>query len=150
MTKKKKAVEFNDNELFISRELSWMDFNARVLDEAECLANPVLERLKFIAIFSSNLDEFFMVRIAGLRQLVKMGKELPDPAGNRPSDQLGKLRKKLEKLLRRQHDCLTDEILPELQQQQNRPLDSVYSATYFLFTQGVSMSGLPKGMSFDA
>lgn len=114
MTKKKKAVEFNDNELFISRELSWMDFNARVLDEAECLANPVLERLKFIAIFSSNLDEFFMVRIAGLRQLVKMGKELPDPAGNRPSDQLGKLRKKLEKLLRRQHDCLTDEILPEL------------------------------------
>ena len=78
---KKKETEFNDSELFISRELSWMDFNARVLDEAECVANPVLERLKFIAIFSSNLDEFFMVRIAGLRQLVKMGKELPDPAG---------------------------------------------------------------------
>ena len=111
---KKKDVPFNDSELFISRELSWMDFNARVLDEAGCIANPVLERLKFIAIFSSNLDEFFMVRIAGLRQLVKMGKDLPDPAGNRPSDQLRKLRKKLEKLLRRQHDCLTDEILPEL------------------------------------
>lgn len=79
----KKVQEKNsdpaDSGLFISRELSWIDFNARVLDEAGCAANPVLERLKFIAIFSSNLDEFFMVRIAGLRQLVKMGQDLPDP-----------------------------------------------------------------------
>ena len=87
---------------------------ARVLDEAGCAANPVLERLKFIAIFSSNLDEFFMVRIAGLRQLVKMGQDLPDPAGNRPSEQLARMRKKLDRLLKRQHDCLMDEILPEL------------------------------------
>lgn len=110
----KKEKEFKDSDLFISRELSWIDFNARVLDEAGCVANPVLERMKFIAIFSSNLDEFFMVRIAGLRQLVKMGKDLPDPAGNRPSDQLEKMRRKLERLLKRQHDYLMDEILPEL------------------------------------
>lgn len=114
----KKVQEKNsdpaDSGLFISRELSWIDFNARVLDEAGCAANPVLERLKFIAIFSSNLDEFFMVRIAGLRQLVKMGQDLPDPAGNRPSEQLARMRKKLDRLLKRQHDCLMDEILPEL------------------------------------
>ena len=87
-TKKNKQNETPDSELFISRELSWLDFNSRVLDEAFCPANPLLERLKFIAIFSSNLDEFFMVRIAGLRQLVKMEQNLPDPAGNRPADQL--------------------------------------------------------------
>ncbi len=110
----KKQEETKDTDLFISRELSWMDFNGRVLDEAACLANPLLERLKFIAIFSSNLDEFFMVRVAGLRQLVKMGKDLPDPAGNRPTEQLDKLRKKLEKLLKRQAETLTDQILPGL------------------------------------
>ena len=68
----KKVQEKNsdpaDSGLFISRELSWIDFNARVLDEAGCAANPVLERLKFIAIFSSNLDEFFMVRAAAAGQ----------------------------------------------------------------------------------
>lgn len=117
MTKKEKksaAESSGGSPLFISRELSWIDFNARVLDEADCAANPVLERLKFIAIFSSNLDEFFMVRIAGLRQLIKMGQDLPDPAGNRPSDQLLRMRSKLERLLKRQYKCLAEEILPAL------------------------------------
>lgn len=117
MTKKEKksAAEKSDgSSLFISRELSWIDFNARVLDEADCAANPVLERLKFIAIFSSNLDEFFMVRIAGLRQLIKMGQDLPDPAGNRPSDQLLRMRSKLDRLLKRQYTCLAEDLLPAL------------------------------------
>ncbi|MDD3885819.1 MAG: polyphosphate kinase 1 [Victivallaceae bacterium] len=99
---------------FISRELSWVDFNGRVLDEAMCKANPLLERMKFIAIFSGNLDEFFMVRVAGLRQLVKMERDLPDPAGNRPSFQLKQLRKKLDRLLKTQTDCLMNDLLPEL------------------------------------
>ena len=97
---KKNGEKTPDQELFISRELSWIDFNSRVLDEALTPANPLLERLKFIAIFSSNLDEFFMVRIAGLRQLVKMDQDRPDPAGNRPSEQLAAARRKLERLLK--------------------------------------------------
>lgn len=125
-TKKNKQNETPDSELFISRELSWLDFNSRVLDEAFCPANPLLERLKFIAIFSSNLDEFFMVRIAGLRQLVKMEQNLPDPAGNRPADQLAAARRKIERLVKRQYSCLYDEILPGLERhgvRLSRPAD---------------------------
>ena len=112
---KKNGEKTPDQELFISRELSWIDFNSRVLDEALTPANPLLERLKFIAIFSSNLDEFFMVRIAGLRQLVKMDQDRPDPAGNRPSEQLAAARRKLERLLKRQSRALCNEILPALE-----------------------------------
>ena len=125
-TKKNKQNETPDSELFISRELSWLDFNSRVLDEAFCPANPLLERLKFIAIFSSNLDEFFMVRIAGLRQLVKMEQNLPDPAGNRPADQLAAARRKIERLVKRQYSCLHDEILSGLERhgvRLSRPAD---------------------------
>ncbi len=104
----------NRSDLYISRELSWLDFNARVLDEAACPANPLLEKLKFLAIFSSNLDEFFMVRIAGLRQLVKLGKDDPDAAGVRPSEQLAELRRRLDKLLYRQRKIL-ELVLAELE-----------------------------------
>ncbi|MBR2632067.1 MAG: polyphosphate kinase 1 [Lentisphaeria bacterium] len=104
----------NDRKLFLSRELAWLDFNARVLDEALCEANPLLERLKFISITDSNLDEFFMVRIAGLRRLVRAGCDFPDPAGLRPSEQLSEARKKICKLILRRRKCL-DGILRELE-----------------------------------
>ncbi len=99
---------------YISREISWMAFNMRVLDEAGCPANPLLERLKFIAICSGNLDEFFMVRIAGLRKMVQLECDFPDAAGVRPSEQLKILRRRIDKLLRRQHELFYDRLLPEL------------------------------------
>ena len=112
--KKKNIAEPKD---FISRELSWIDFNSRVLDEAAFPANKLLERLKFISIVSSNLDEFFMVRIAGLRQLINAGENLPDPAGNRPDRQLALAKIKITRQVRRQYHLLMDDILPELEQQ---------------------------------
>ena len=93
-----------DRELFISRDLSWIDFNSRVLFEAGLTANPLLERVKFLAITGGNLDEFFMVRIAGLRQLMRSGNDFPDPAGNTAEKQLAKARRKIQHLIRRQSD----------------------------------------------
>ena len=106
--------EIFDQRDFISRELSWIDFNSRVLDEASFNANKLLEKLKFISIVSGNLDEFFMVRIAGLRQMVKSGANLPDPAGNRPDRQLKLAKVKITRMLRRQYNLLMGNILPEL------------------------------------
>lgn len=110
----KKNAEYDPKD-FISRELSWIDFNSRVLDEAAFHGNKLLERLKFISIVSSNLDEFFMVRIAGLRQLTDAGENQPDPAGNRPDRQLALARVKITRQIRRQYNLLMKEILPELQ-----------------------------------
>ena len=100
--------------LFLSRELSWLDFNERVLDEAVCRANPLQERLKFIAITAENLDEFFMVRIAKLRQRVRRGDSKPDPAGNDPAAQFRLARKKIVAQVGRQYEILLKRILPEL------------------------------------
>src|SRR5262249_32030032 len=75
-------------ERFINRELSWLAFNERVLEEAADPTNPLLERVKFAAIVGSNLDEFFMVRVASLRHAVADGDATPDPSGLTPSEQL--------------------------------------------------------------
>ena len=104
-----------DKKLFFSRELSWLDFDSRVLDEAVRQENPLLERLKFVAISGGNLDEFFMVRIAGLRQLERSGDDPVDPAGNSAARQLAKARRKISAMVRRQSEILLDDILPALE-----------------------------------
>ena len=104
-------------ECFLNRELSWLEFNVRVLEEAENPENPLLERLKFLAIFSSNLDEFFMVRVAGLREQA-FGESAPQdhtPDGMRPLEQLERIAVRTQELVARQYRCLKERIGPALE-----------------------------------
>jgi polyphosphate kinase len=101
-------------ELFLNRELSWLAFNQRVLEEAEDLRNPLLERVKFLAIFSANLDEFFMIRVANLKRKLTAG--IPDPGldGLTPQALAPLLRGETQRLLDRQYETFMGSILPEL------------------------------------
>jgi polyphosphate kinase len=99
----------------LNRELSWLEFNARVLHEALDERNPLLERLKFVAIFSANLDEFYMVRVAGLRREVARGDRAKRADGRRPAEQLVLVRARAAELLREQRECLHGVLLPKLE-----------------------------------
>nr|MDA3873949.1 RNA degradosome polyphosphate kinase [Kiritimatiellia bacterium] len=101
---------------FINRESSWLDFNARVLEEARDPDNPLLERLKFIAITSNNLDEFFMVRIGSLHFLNAGGKTRKDASGLGPREQLQNATQKAKELVKEQCACFREEIEPKLHQ----------------------------------
>src|SRR6476469_10328343 len=90
---------------FFNRELSWLEFNQRVLDEARDESLPLLERLKFLAITASNLDEFFMVRVGGLSLLVEKGIATPDPAGMTPTEQLAAVRKRTHEMVAQPQAC---------------------------------------------
>ncbi|MBI2704415.1 MAG: RNA degradosome polyphosphate kinase [Actinobacteria bacterium] len=99
---------------FINRELSWLDFNARVLALAEDPTVPMLERAKFLAIFSSNLDEFFQVRVAGLKDQVAANLTTTAPDGRTAPEQLLDIRDKLEALMARQEAVFLDTLVPGL------------------------------------
>lgn len=102
--------------LFLNREISWLEFNRRVLQEAEDPSNPLLERLKFVAIFDSNLDEFFMKRIGGLKQqLASNVLELP-PDGHTPRQQIAEIDAVVRPVLARHRRLFNEEILPALGQ----------------------------------
>jgi polyphosphate kinase len=88
---------------YINRELSWLEFNQRVLDEAADASIPLLERLKFLAISASNLDEFFRVRVGGLQLLVAQGKVKPDPSGMSPQEQLAAIHDRVQRMTQEQH-----------------------------------------------
>jgi polyphosphate kinase len=98
---------------YINRELSWLEFNARVLEEARDRSNPLLERLKFLSIVGSNFDEFFMVRVASLKALDRSGDATPDPSGLRPSEQLAAVSRRVHEIFATQHECMA-EVLPAL------------------------------------
>jgi polyphosphate kinase len=104
-------------ECFLNRELSWLEFNLRVLEEAENPENPLMERLKFLAIFSSNLDEFFMVRVSGLREQA-FGESAPQdytPDGMTAMEQLRAIAARTQELVARQYVCLRESLAPALE-----------------------------------
>ena len=99
---------------YTNRELSWLSFNERVLEEAYEKENPLLERLKFLSITASNLDEFFMVRVAGLREQARLGGKKPYPLGQSPSAQLRQISEQAHFLCKKQYNCLRHSLLPML------------------------------------
>jgi polyphosphate kinase len=103
--------------LFLNRELSLLEFHARVLDEALDESNPLLERLKFLSIFSSNLDEFFMIRVSGLKEEVEHGLTELSSDGLTPEQQLDTIRLRILPLVELQQKVLRDQILPELERE---------------------------------
>lgn len=102
----------------INRELSWLDFNTRVLDEAFEKENPLMERLRFLAISQSNLDEFFMVRVAGVKARVLSGITSEDLSGFTPQKLLEALQKNIHDFTDKQYSCLHRSILPALKKQE--------------------------------
>lgn len=99
---------------YINRELSWMDFNGRVLEEAFEKENPIMERVRFLAITASNLDEFFMVRVAGIKAQINSNYRGTDPAGLTPEQLLPLLTEKIRAFNEKQYSCLNRSVLPAL------------------------------------
>src|ERR1700749_200372 len=102
-------------ELLFNRELSWIEFNRRVLEEALDQTVPLLERLKFLSIFSTNMDEFFMIRVSGLQEQFEANPESLSPDGLNRATQLQLISDRLRRMLQMQTSCLIDEILKGLE-----------------------------------
>ena len=100
--------------LFFNRELSLLEFHRRVLEEALDESNPLLERLKFLSIFSSNIDEFFMIRVSGLKEELDGNVTELSPDGMTPAEQLKEIRQRLMPMIEEQMNCCLGEILPQL------------------------------------
>src|SRR5437867_455069 len=104
----------DEQSLLINRDLSWLEFNRRVLEEAKDSTVPLLERVKFLAIFSSNLDEFFMVRVAGLKRQVNNREQSADSDGTSAAAVLTAISRRVHELAEEQHLCFLNTILPQL------------------------------------
>jgi polyphosphate kinase len=121
---KKTAAKAVEN-LFFSRDESWMRFNQRVLEEAQDETNPLLERVKFLAITASNLDEFVEIRVAGFLQRIEDGYNLaqpPDEGGLTPQERLDGLMERIHRFVAAQYQCLNEQLLPALQAEKIRVL----------------------------
>ncbi|WKW04562.1 polyphosphate kinase 1 [Synechococcus elongatus PCC 7942 = FACHB-805] len=138
------AIELNRPENFFNREISWLAFNQRVLHQALDPRTPLLERLKFMGIFSNNLDEYFMVRVASLLQQIEAGVSKRSPDGLTPAEQLEQIRACLGPLVEQQHSHFYRELRPllaetgihllnynDLNRTQQRYLDQYFAAQIF-------------------
>ena len=108
------GINYSNPAYYTNRELSWLDFDIRILGEARDKDNPLFERLKFLSITASNLDEFFMVRVASLKDQVHAGYSRPDLAGLKPEEQLAKINEKAHKLVASQYSTWNRSLLPAL------------------------------------
>jgi polyphosphate kinase len=119
----RRVANLDDPTLYINRELSWLKFNERVLEEAYDEHHPLLERIKFLAIFGINLDEFFMVRVSGLRRQMQRGAVEAPPDGMTPAEQLAAIRRQLLPLLGREAACWREGLKPKLRKANIQVLD---------------------------
>src|SRR5262245_52519060 len=103
-----------DTHRYVNRELSWLEFNRRVLEEAQDPSVPLLERVKFLAIFSSNLDESFMVRVATLKRRIRAGDHAAGPDGLTYAETLTAVARRVHELVDEQHRCFLQEVQPLL------------------------------------
>ncbi|MGZ8636688.1 MAG: polyphosphate kinase 1 [Actinomycetota bacterium] len=110
---------------YLNRELSWLDFNTRVLAIAEDSSLPLLERVKFVAIFADNLDEFFQIRVAGLQEQVEAGVQKVSPDGRTPAQQLSEIRERAQELGTRAAELFTTELVPALEKERIRLVRSL-------------------------
>jgi len=110
------SAPFADPSLYINRELSWLEFNQRVLEEGQDPKNPLLERLKFLCIVASNLDEFFEVRVAGLKQQRLSNITAPGPDALSPSEQLAAVSVRVRKMVDDKYRLWNEELVPNLEQ----------------------------------
>jgi polyphosphate kinase len=119
----------SDPSLYINRELSWLEFNQRVLEEAQDPGNPFLERLKFLCIVASNLDEFFEVRVAGLKQQHESNLSEPGPDGMSPGEQLAAISARVRKMVADKYLIWSKELVPALEQ------NNIFFPSYHVLTK---------------
>src|SRR5437868_6167794 len=111
---------FGDPKNFINRELSWLAFNRRVLEEAQDPTQPLIERVKFLTIVSSNLDEFFEIRVAGIKQQIESETSDVGPDGLSPTETFNGIQRAARELVATQYDLWNNEIAPALAKQNIR------------------------------
>ena len=141
--------------MYINREISWLGFNQRVLNQAHRRELPLLERLKFLAISASNLDEFFQVRVGGLVLLQQAGKASPDLTGLPPGAQLELIRERTEEMVREQYELMENELLPLMREAGVAPVgmselsDAQLSMLEEYFLQNVAPLLTPLAMEVE-
>ena len=109
-------ISINPRERLIDRELSWLAFNERVLELAEDPSNPLLERCRYLAIFSSNLDDFYMIRVASVKRKLENGVTKKNTAGYSPQELIAEISQKTQELIARQTKCFHNDLLPKLKE----------------------------------
>jgi polyphosphate kinase len=115
-------ISLDEPRLYLNRHLQWMAFNHRVLQEAQDRSNPLLERVKFLAITANNLDEFVEIRVSGFLQKIEHGLQTVSPSGHTPAEELELVTKAMQDFVKEQYKCWNDELLPALAKHQIRVL----------------------------